>query len=497
MNKKTIQDTNENKQPSIAKVDKPLLQNSKKYREIVHNLPHNNILIANFDKYQDVFDYIKNQGAKSIRTITFGLCAKFPDIEQNKLSINCENVLTEMVKKFWGIKTDIQLLSILEKVKLVNPLKIFSKTTSDNAERNREITEMFSISNNIPNRNMINAVRHNKEYKVDNKDQKKEKKKKLKIKTKINTKSEKETKEDKPKEKSVVENELIKMHKHSYLSNIIFMKYIMLFYDVEKQSVADIETLFTYNYYMEHLKKGDEITHTQLINGAKKAIYHQKNKRKQEIQTDLDNIKVLHESLKAKFEDVNDPLIIRIKSAFSNDPVFKYAKSPVDLFRRDLMKLGIDFDYSFSEKYYDENLIPETKTKYELRFIQIKLIHQYREILRKKYNDVKKHYEKNNVKYQHKLVRLDKNLPESLRKARLSNIPNDKPEEIKKNNIKKDKEEVKEDNGNRMDLEEEKRDDDSAPKENKGKKGKKLRKGLSENENVNANISYKRNKGNK
>ena len=472
---------------SITENIKSESHEENEFKEELAKMTHNNLLFANLNDYADVIAYIKKNTVKCIKTITFKVPFFIDSFNHENLSINSDNALTTLVKDYWGIKSDTDLLQILKQVNLTRPLKIFSKATSNNAERNGEILEMFSINNTIPNRNFMNGIRHNK---IKTQEQKgKDRKKKILKKANINPK---------------VPKDIIEKQKHSYLSNIIFMKYIMLFYDVEKNSFAGADTLFIYNYYLQHLDDNNK-SHTQLLSEAKKALKDKENKKV------LQACQVLYNSLIKIFIDKqNYPLFERIKSAFSDDPLFKVTKSPADLFRRDLMKLGCEFDYFYAEEYY-KYLNQDIKDKYELLFIQTKLIFKYREILHKKYTDLVKKNKKDPNKYQNKLARLEENLPKSLTSSKPCNIPSDKPGKEKNKKIKKEnddenknnpperkrkrlrlikKKDIKEeqvnneqeddnnikeekDSNDKMDIEEEEEEDKVVKKGNEGKNGRK------------------------
>jgi hypothetical protein len=326
-------------------IDVEIKKLDKDCQNEIMKIPHNNILIANFPSYDELIQYVKNN-PDQIRHVTFG--AKKLLLEEShlkNLDIVMNNSFNDLIKGIWDIN-EKEILKYLKMCKLANAPKTFSNKTCKYADRNNEIGEMCSIINSTVNRNQINSIRKNTLYSNKN-----------------------------------ISYENSEIQKYSYISNIIFKKYIQLFYNIQTQKIDPAKKVFIYNYYMNNLKNYKDKSHKELLQEAKKEYSHTSDEDNIELKLSKD----LCDSLSKLFADKNNSDIKNIKSLFTEDKRFRYITDPVELFRQDLMKLNINFDYYNSSDYFNDKLPENIKILYELRYYQSKLIFEYREILRNKY----------------------------------------------------------------------------------------------------------------
>lgn len=324
-------------------------------------IPHNNLLIANFDSYGDLEKHLK-KNKNAIKVCFFGAqYSTLNNLNVDQLKIVKDNKHNDLITNFWGIK-EKELLNILKKCRLNNPSKSFAERTSYFNQSNSNICGMFGIAYTTNNRDEINAVRT---YKKDNAQ-----------KTDI----------DKLMDQYVSNKE-----KYSYLSNIIFKKYITLFYDLENEALESKEDLIRYQYFYQSIKNKEVgVPLIQITKRTNDMI--KKDKDKDETYKKISSW--CGKLMKAVTNVFNDKKyqdqVNLIKQLLKDRTYFKRWKHPYNIFQQDLMDLKIDFDSYEAIEYFEKQLNDDIKTKYELRFIQSKLICDYRDILKQKLQKLNK-----------------------------------------------------------------------------------------------------------
>ncbi len=383
-------------------IDAEIKKLDKDCQNEIMKIPHNNILIANFSSYEELIQYVKNN-PDQIKHVTFGAKKLLLEISDLKhLNIVKDNSFNNLITSIWGVN-EKDILKCLKMCKLTNAPKTFSNKTCKYADRNNEIGDMCSIINSTVNRNEINSIRKNTLYSIND-----------------------------------ISYENSEIQKYSYLSNIIFKKYILLFYNIETQKIDTDKKVFIYNYYMNNLKGYKDKCHKDLLKNAKKeyAIASDKKSIEYNLSKDLCN------SLSKLFADNNNSDINKIKSLFNKDIRFRYITDPVELFRQDLMKLNINFDYYNSSDYFNNKLPENIKILYELRYYQSKLIFEYREILRNKYKKLENNNKKEepSILAKKRFVKLSSIIPNiiTIEKICHANIPDEKKKEKKDIAVKKE-----------------------------------------------------------
>ena len=342
-------------------IEKHLGEKIKKYeeddKENLDSIASNNILIANFRSYQELKKYIE-KNPQAIKYATFGAKnIKLEGLILNKLSIVANNEFNELITGFWGVDEET-ILKSLKLCKLDNPPKSYGYKTVRYANRNNDISGMCFFRNTIENRNELNLLRNQTISKELNKE---------------------------------IKEEYSQLEKLSYLSKVIFKKYIMLFYDIKNEIIEFPEQLYIYNYYLECLDNKRNITHKEILEEANN-ILKQSRKKLYENKKYMYCV-YIYQALRNMFNSKDfqyKSQIDKIKDLFKDEKYFRYSTKPEFLFIKDLMKLQINFDFYQALEYYNEQLPEEIKTKYELRYYQSKLINDYKEILRNKLNNLKK-----------------------------------------------------------------------------------------------------------
>jgi hypothetical protein len=368
----------------------------KERKEIQNNKePYfNNILVANFKKNKDLEEYMK-ENPRCIRYISFSGYNKLILSKDQLFSLNvvANDEYNALITRFWGI-TDEKLLNILRQCRLDNPPKSFSYKTSKFAGINKKICDLFSIGARVENINRMNSLRN-------------------------------ETLSEETNNK--INKEYIEIEKYSYLSNIIFKKYMLFFYDLKKKAITPVNKLFIYGYYYICIGQEKYRTHKDIINDAENFLKYKINTPYWK--SHLEYCDKIYKTLNDIFNSekkicVKNTALIKSILKHSND-YFKFFPDPESLFLNDLMKSNINFDYYHACEYYKNDLPENLKIKYELRFIESKLINDYINILyNKAFNlnktiKIKKNCEKLKKKY-NKIMSI---LPEDIGNDKINNIP--------------------------------------------------------------------------
>ena len=417
-------------------------------RKKLDEINSNGIVIANFTSYNDLKRYITDF-KPCINYITFGKTnINIDDSIIERLNIISKNDFNNLIQKFWKIN-DSEMLNSLKKCNFNNSPKLFSYESGKYKDRNNDMTNVLQMLNSTDNRNELNSIR--------NMNRNDGLKKKLEI-------------------------EYSEKQKQNYLSNIIFKKYIMLFYDIETERLDSIRDLFTYNYFMEALKNKKNKKHKEIIDEANKFL--KKDNETLKKNKSYTYCVYLYNSLVKMFNYTNfkyKNIIEGIKNLFKDDPKFYYSVSPVNIFQRDLLDLKVNIDYNNTCYFYEQNLPYEIKVKYEIKYYICKLIKDYKESLRNKIKKLKKEEEENEKKYGNteeirkkfrakpKLLEINEVYPV------IVNIPKEKIEKSKnKRNNKKEKKEKEKKNEKDKNKKKDKNESNSVDSK-KGKEKKKSR----------------------
>ena len=328
----------------------------------IDHIESNGILIANFKSYKDLKDYIDTKKPK-INYVTFGKNNINLDASNyNNLNIVKNNKYNELITGFWGIDEEM-LYELLKIAKIENTPRLFSNMSGIYADRNKKITETFSILNTTINRNNINSIR--------NKSLNKE------IKAQFNE----------------YYSENLKLN---YLSKIIFKKYIMLMYDIEKKEVERAKQLFKYNYFIKCIKNETKLSYHKLLEEAEKET--NRNFEDLILNNEFMNCIYLEKIISNMFTSDTfeyKEVIDKIKNLFSKDFNFRNFLSPINILCSDLIELELSFDREQVEIIYYKELPKNIRMKYEIRFLQCKLINEYKDMLLNKIKNVKEREKEN------------------------------------------------------------------------------------------------------
>ena len=383
---------------------------AKKDVDALNNIPLNKVLIANFPSYQSLCNYMK-KNKDCMRYVIFGNNdgnMELNESQLNNLSINKDNKYNELITKFWNI-SEADLLNILNHCYLDIPPKEFSYITAKYAWRTNQITSICAIKGNVINRNELTSIRKKCLTKND-------------IKMSKNAKS--------------------SMDKYYFLSNIIFKKYITLFYNVQTHKLDSPGDLYIYNAYYQEINNENLGTHLSILKQIKnnlKKIYLFRTKSLALIEPVC-----IYKALEKMFNSPTFPYkeqIDLIKNLLNDETYFVNADEPFNLFQEDLMKLNINFDYYQSYHYYNKILPENIKLRYKLRYIQSKLINDYKESLLKRYDTLKKKEKENkdnditNELISERLNDMKVRLPEKLKKREYrNNVPTGRKKNVNKIN---------------------------------------------------------------
>lgn len=368
---------------------------------------HNNILLANFATNKELIEY-SNRHKNCIKYISYTNNAEPLDknaINERTLNINVQNDYNNLITSFWGVSEN-ELLDILKKCRIQNPPKIFAYKCSKYSTINNQTLSLFNLTVNTTNLNRLNALRNKTFTEVEN---------------------------------SVFQKECNEMEKYFYFSNIVFKKYLLLFYDIKKRRVISAKRIFKNHYYYLSIIKLPNNSHKEILTKAHSVLMNNTDRFWFNIYQYCEKInKALNNMFTSKeFEYHNE--IVKIKNIFKSNNYFKKVDSPETLFLQDLMKLKMNFDYYQACEFYNKKLSSKTKIRYELRYVQGKLIHDYMNILlinlKKKEKKLNKLKNKKNNKNQKiidnlskKCERLKRLFPEDSienKKNKNKNIPQD------------------------------------------------------------------------
>ena len=320
-------------------------------------IPNSNLLLANFPNSAQLLSYIQENNITPNHITYVGNRLNISKEILSNLDIVTNNEFNKFICQFWKV-TEKEMYSILKKCDLTIPANLLGEKNKYYSSINKEICGIFSIVYNTENRNAINQIRFNDG-------------------TPANTEI-----------VNIIKKRNDESRKYHYLSNFYFMKYITLFFNLKKRSLVDIKKLYEYEYYTNKIYNKENVSHIKIIQEAPKSLPNVSALIKLPIIPK--EITSLYTRLKALFGDQNCDIVKMIKNMLVDKKYFPRVKYPFILFQRDLMKKKIDFDYYGSIEFFNNKLDKDIKLKYYLRYVQSRLISQYKEILENSLSELKK-----------------------------------------------------------------------------------------------------------